>query len=142
MSAYGAGESIRNRQSSLPIFRGFGTIHVFDKRLSVAPGKRESRNFGQRTRLFQRDVLGARYGGPAGSSGIAGNDVIVGNCAALDVTLRAPGAIGKNFAAGETVFGGIGIDQQSGGAFPLGGKRFKDAIAVRIRIANENDFAV
>ena len=52
-----------------------------------------------------------------------------------------PGAIGNDFAFLESVFGGIAVNEKCGGAFALGGERFESAIAVRIGIADEDDFA-
>jgi len=124
-------------QSALPILRGFRTVHVFEKRLGVAPRKRERGNFRERTRFFPRDVFCAGDGGPAWRGRIARNDVIVSDCAALDVTFRAPGAIGENFSFRVAIFRGIGINEQCGGAFMLGGERLEAAIAVRVRIADE-----
>ncbi len=66
-------------------------------------------------------MLCAFDGSPAGRGGIAWNDVIVSDSAALDVAFRTPWAVGKNFAARRTVFGGIGINEQGGRAFPLCG---------------------
>ena len=39
------------------------------------------------------------------------------------------------------VLGGIGIDQQPGGAVPLGRQRLEAAVAVGIRIAHDHDLA-
>src|SRR6266849_6349498 len=81
----------------------------------------------------------ARDRGPSGRGGIAGNNVVVSDRAALSVTLRAPRTIGKNFAACETIFSGIGINEQRRSAFPLGSERLEATIAVRIRVADEYD---
>jgi len=57
------------------------------------------------------------------------------------MTLRAPRAIGENFSFRVAIFRGIGINEQSDGAFTLRGERLEAAIAVGIRIADESDFA-
>src|SRR5260370_16593778 len=81
----------------------------------------------------------ARDRGPSGRGGITGNNVVVSDRAALNVTLRAPRTIGKNFAACGTIFSGIGINEQRRSAFPLGSERLEATIAVRIRVADEYD---
>jgi len=126
----------------LPILRRFGTVHVFEKRPRVAPREWKSNDFRKRARFFRRDVFCAGDRCPAGRGGIAGNDVIVSDRAALNVTFRAPGAIGENFSFRVAIFRGIGINEQSGRAFPFGGERLEAAIAVGIRIADENDLAL
>src|SRR2546430_13063819 len=98
-------------------------------------------NFRWRARFFRSDVFCSWHRSPAGRGGIAGNDVIVSNCAALNVALRAPRTIGKDFAARGTIFCGIGINEQSGGALAFSRERLEAAIAVRIRVAHENDLA-
>ena len=40
-----------------------------------------------------------------------------------------------------SVFRGIAVDENRGRAFALGGERFEAAIAVGIRVADENNFA-
>ncbi len=142
VSFHRAGEAIRDGQSALPIFRGFRTIHVLEKRFGIAPRKRERRNLRQRARFFRRDVLCAGDGSPTGSRGITRNNVIVGYRAALNVTLRAPRAIGENFAMCVAVVGRIGINEQGSRVFPFRGERLEAAITVGIRIADENDFAL
>ena len=131
-SFYRAGEAVRDGQSALPIFWRFGAIHIFEKRFGVTPRKWKRGNLWQRVRLLSGDVFCAGDGSPSGRSRIAGNNVIVRDCATLDVALRAPRTIRKNFAARGTIFCGIGINEQSGGALAFGGERLKAAIAVRI----------
>ena len=141
VNSYSAGEAIGDGQSALPILRRFRAVHVFEKRLGVAPRERERGNFRERTRFFGRDVFCPWDRGPAGCGGIAGNDVIVSYRAALNVTFRTPRAIGENLSFRVAIFRWVGINEQSGRAFTLGGERLEAAIAVRIRIADENDLA-
>jgi hypothetical protein len=91
--------------------------------------------------LLDRDALGAGDGGPSRSEGIAGHHEIVGNGAALNVILGAPRAVGNDFAFLVSIFGGVAVDENGGSAFALGGEGFESAIAVRIRVADEDDFA-
>ena len=127
-----AGESIRDRQSALPILWRLGPVHILEKRLGIPPRKRQRGNLRKRARFFRRDVFCTGDGSPTRGRGIAGHDVIVSDGAALDMAFRAPRAVGKNLAARGTVFGGIRIDEQGRRALALGGERFESAIAVRI----------
>ena len=79
--------------------------------------------------------------GPARSQRIAGHHEVVGDRAALDVVFRAPRAVGNDLAFFESVFGRIAVDENRGRAFALRGERFESAIAVRIRVAHEDDLA-
>src|SRR5882762_1319243 len=84
--------------------------------------------------MFSRSGFASRH--ESGSAGIFGSER-----AALDVTLRAPRAIGKNLAARGTVFGRIGINEQGGSALAFGSERLEAAITVGIRVADKNDLA-
>src|SRR5229473_5322308 len=132
-------ETIRDGQTAPPILRRFRAVHIFEKRPGIAPRERERGNFRQRARFFRSNMSCARDRGPSGRGGIAGNNVVVSDRAALNVTLRAPRTIGKNFAACGTIFSGIGINEQRRSAFPLGSERLEATIAVRIRVADEYD---
>src|SRR5207302_3784118 len=112
------------------------------RRLGVAPGEGKSRNLRERARFFGSDALCARDGSPAGRGGISRDDVIVSDRTTLNVTFRAPGAVGENFSFRVSVFGRIGIDEQCRDSFSLGRERLEAAITVGIRIADENDLAL
>jgi len=97
--------------------------------------------FGNRRGSLDGNALGAGDGGPSWSEGIARHHEIVSDSAALDVILGAPRAVGNDFAFFVSVFGGVAVDENGGCAFALGGEGFESAIAVRIGVADEDDFA-
>src|SRR5215467_7723041 len=105
------------------------------------PRKRQGKNFGKGSRRFRRNAFCAGNRSPAGRSGVAGHDVVIGDRATLNVGLWAPRAVWKNFAARIAVFRWVGINQEGRSAFPLGSERFESSIAVRIRIPNNDDLA-
>ena len=136
-----AAQFIFQRQAALPGVGSFGPIHFFEQRLGVMPGKRNAHDFGKRYRVFRANSFCAGNGSVAGREWIAGLDEIVGDGAALNVTLGAPGAVGVDRAFFVSIFGGIGINQDGGGAETFGGEGFESAVRVRIGVADQNDFA-
>jgi len=79
---YGAGEAIRDGVMRLPILRDFRTVSCFREEAWRSATKEGALEFSERTRFFRRDGFCA--GWEASRRGrIAGNDVIVSDCAAL-----------------------------------------------------------
>ncbi len=140
MHRHRAGQPVRDGQRSLPILGRRGTVHVFQQRFCVAPGKGQRRNFRQRPCFLRLDAFRSRNRSPARGCGITRHDVVVCDCAALNVTLRSPRPFGKHFPARVAVFRRIGINQQCSRAFALRRQRFESAVAVGIRIANQHNF--
>src|ERR1700722_4252391 len=83
----------------------------------------------------------ARNGSPPGRGGIAWDHEVVGDGATLDFILRAPWAVGINFAFLVSIFLRIAVDQHGGGAFALRGERFESTIAIGVGIAHQNYFS-
>jgi hypothetical protein len=100
------------------------------------PGQRQRDDVRQRASFVFGDAFGAGDGSPSGSEGVAGNDEVVGDGAALDVGFRASRAVGENFSFYEAISGGIEINKNGGGAVFFGGEGFEAAIAVGIGIAH------
>src|SRR5215472_13545179 len=142
MNLYAAVEAIVDRQRALPLFRRFTTVHVLEQRLGVAPGEWQRDDLRQGARFAWRDTLGAGQRSPAGRGWVSGNDEVIGNRAPLDMALRAPWTIGKNFSPGITIFSGIGVDQHGRSAFALGCQRLESAITVRVGVTHQHDLAL
>src|SRR3984957_16179426 len=136
-----AAEFVFQRQPTLPGIRSVGTIHFFEQRLGVTPGKRDTHYFGKRYGVFRANSFRAGNGRIARRERIAGLNKVVGDSAALNVTFGAPGAVGIDRAFFVAVFGGIGINQDGSGTEAFGGERFESAVAVGIGIADQNNFA-
>ena len=136
-----AAEVIFDGQSALPVIRSDGAVHVREQRLGVVPGEWQRHDLRDRNSFLDGNAFCAGNGSPSGSERVAGHHEIVSDGAALDVILRAPGAVGDDLAFLVSVFGGIAVDENGGSAFALGGERFEAAVAVGIRVAHEHDLA-
>src|ERR1700730_1637379 len=120
VSLHCAGEAVRNRQSTLPIFWRGWAVHVFEQRLRVVPREWQCDKVRERASFILRNALCARHRSPTRSKWIARNDKVVSNSAALNVGFWTPRTVGKDFAFYVAVFCGIGIDEQRGGAVLFG----------------------
>ncbi len=101
----------------------------------------------------QRHDLGDRHGirgvdpprpvdrRPARGQRIAGHDVVVGDAATLQVAGRSPRTLGEHLAPVGAVFGRIGVDDHRRRALAFGGERLEAAVAVGIRVADDDDLA-
>src|SRR5208282_2842735 len=129
------------RKAALPILGSFRAVHVLEEGLGVAPGNRQANNFWNRDGLLDGDALRSGNGGPAGRLRISRDHEIVGDGAVLDVAFGSPGAVGKHFAFSVAIFGRVRVNQQGADAETLRGEGLEAAIAVGIRVADEDDFA-
>ena len=84
----------------------------------------------------------AGHGRPARRQRIARDAKVVDDAAALDVAVGPPRALRIDLALLEAIVGGIGVDEDAGGAALLGGQRLETAVAVRHRVADEDDLAL
>ena len=135
-----AREPVLDRQRALPISRRLRAVHLFEQWFRVAPRKRKRRDFRQRPRFFRLDVPCARNRSPAWRCRVAWHDIVVSNRAALNVAFWPPRSVGKNFSPRVAILRRIGINQQRRCAFAFRRQRFEPTIAVRIRIAHQDDF--
>src|SRR5207247_597706 len=76
--------------------------------------------------------------GPAGGQRIARHEEVVHDAAALNVALGSPRSIRIRLPLLEPIVCRIGVDQDAGGAAPLGRQRLEAAIAVRHRIPHQD----
>ncbi len=84
----------------------------------------------------------ARGGRPAGRQRITRHDVVVGDAAALQVAGRSPRAAREHLALAVAVLGRIRVDDHRRRAFTFGGERLEPAVAVRVRVAHDDDLAL
>ncbi len=91
---------------------------------------------------FPESVLAPGNRSPSRRKRIARNHEVVRDGAALNVRLRAPRAVGKDFALLVAVFCGVRVNEQCGYAHALRRERLESAVAVRIRVADEHDLAL
>ena len=136
-----AAQVILEGQSALPVFRSDGAIHVFEQWLGIVPGERQSHDLRRGDCFFNGNAFRAGNRSPAGRLWIAGDHEVIRDRAALDVIFGTPRAVGIDFAFLVSVFLRIAVDEHRGRALALGGERFESAIAVGIRIADEDDLA-
>src|SRR6266849_8504312 len=117
------------------------TLFPYTTLFRSMPRQRQGHDFGQRGCLGDWDTLGAWYRSPSRGERISRHHEVVSDRAVLDVVLRPPRSLGKDFSLLVSVFGWIAVDQYRRGAFLLGSERLEATIAIRIRIADQNDFA-
>jgi len=94
---YGAGEAIHDGQCAPANPSGLQDRSCFREEAWRHAMREGAREFSGPNALLRSDVLCAGDGRPSRASWDRRNDVIVSDCAALDVTFRAPRAIGKTF---------------------------------------------
>src|SRR4029077_1924181 len=107
------------RQATLPRIRRGRAVHVFQQRLRVTPGKQYAHDLRQRGSFSNRNSFRAWDRSPTRSQRIAGFEEIVGDCSSLDMARGTPWAIWKYRSLFIAILGGIGINQDCGGAEAL-----------------------
>ena len=97
---------------------------------------------GTDTRLLLADSVRARRRGPPRGERIARDDVVVRDAATLEMAVGPPRSLREDLTPRVAVLHRVGVDDDAGRAFPLRGQRLEPAIAVRIRVADDDDFAL
>ena len=97
--------------------------------------------FGSDDRVRRRDPLRAGHRCPAGRERIARHAEVVDDAAALDVAVGPPRTVRVGLAFLEAVFRGIGVDEDARRAALFRRERLEAAIAVRHRVADQDDLA-
>ncbi len=128
-------------ERALPVRRCDRSAEVFEDRLRIAPGHRHGRNPRHRTRLVHWNSLRPVKRRPARRQRVAGDDEVVGDGAALDVTRRAPRTLREDVALAVAVIHRVGVDDQRRDAAPLGLPGLETTIAVGVRVADDGDLA-
>ncbi len=138
----GAAEMVGERQAALPLMRDVGAVEGFEDGRGVLVAERVDRD--GRLVHFGRvgDALGVGEvgrGGYAGGFGVAGVERKKLDRPALDGGVGAHGAAGVLVAADVAVVGGVGVDDDAGGAVLLGDVGLDTAEVAAV--ADEDDLA-